>query len=225
MPAEETGKNAVVSWTGGKDGCYACYRAMREGYRILHLLHFVNRKKRGSHELNSGVIQAQSDATGIPLIRRDFDSYEQEFKKVVSGLRKQGERVDSAVFGHIQTHENLVERICRDLNLEVVMPLWKKDPSVLLREMIDAGFEMIVVSTKACVMGKEWLGRTIDEEFSRDLCQMAVPVDPCGENGEFHTLVIDGPLFQKRLKITSFDRVIRDGYWTMDIRDFLLLEK
>jgi uncharacterized protein (TIGR00290 family) len=225
MPEKQGVKNAVVSWTGGKDGCYACYRAMEAGYRITRLLHFTNRKKRGSHELNPAIIRAQSDATGITLIQRDFLSYEREFGKVVSELREQGERIDAAVFGHIQTHGGLVERMCRDLDLGIVMPLWKRDPSDLIREMIDAGFEMIVVSARADVMGKEWLGRKIDGEFPGDIQRLKLPVDPCGENGEFHTLVTDGPIFRKRLEITHFDRAFHDGYWYMDIRNFLLQEK
>ena len=67
-------KNAVVSWTGGKDGCFSCLKAMSGGLRITHLLHFTNVKKRGSHELNPGIIRAQSEAMGIPLVQKDFSS-------------------------------------------------------------------------------------------------------------------------------------------------------
>ena len=102
MQSEVTDKrNVVVSWTGGKDGCYACYKAMSEGYLVTHLLNFRNMKKTGSHEVNPRIIQAQSEAMGIPLLQRDFYSYEMEFKKAVSDLRAQGEKIDGAVFGHI----------------------------------------------------------------------------------------------------------------------------
>jgi diphthine-ammonia ligase len=67
-------KNAVVSWTGGKDGCYSCYKAMNDGYNITHLLNFINQKKTGSHELNPALIRAQSQAPGLPLLSRDFRS-------------------------------------------------------------------------------------------------------------------------------------------------------
>jgi len=72
--AQEQKKNAVVSWTGGKDGCYSCHRAMAEGYHITHLLHFRNVRKRGSHELNNEVVRAQADAMEIQLIQTDFTS-------------------------------------------------------------------------------------------------------------------------------------------------------
>jgi diphthine-ammonia ligase len=69
-----TPKSAVVSWTGGKDGCLSCYKAMNDGYNITHLLHFTNQKKTGSHELNPALIRAQAQALGLPLLQRDFRS-------------------------------------------------------------------------------------------------------------------------------------------------------
>lgn len=218
-------ENVVISWTGGKDGCYACHKAMAEGYRVTHLLNFRNRKRTGSHELNPGIIQAQSEALGIPLIQRDFFSYEQEFKSVIQDLRAHGERIDGAVFGHIQTHKHLVDRICRDLEIDLLLPLWKQDPEKLLTEIIDSGFEVVIVSTREDLMGKDWLGRRIDEDFIRDLSRFNESIDPCGENGEFHTLVTDGPLFQKKIRITGSEPVLRDDYWFLDIRECSLVEK
>jgi len=118
-------RDAVVSWTGGKDGCYACYKAMVEGYQITHLLNFRNIKNTGSHEINPAIIRAQSEALGIALLQSNFFSYEQEFKNTVLDLRAKGEQIDAAVFGHIETHKNLVDRICRDLDIDLLLPLWK----------------------------------------------------------------------------------------------------
>lgn len=225
MPLTKKEKNAVVSWTGGKDGCFSCMNAIQEGYRITHLLHFTNVRKRGSHELNPGVIRAQSEAAGIPLIQKDFTSYEEEFKNTVRDLRAQGERIDAAVFGHIETHKPLVDRICGEMDLELVMPLWKQDSKRLLEEMRESGLEIVVVSAKESLMGKEWLGRKIDEKFIDDLNRLDSSIDPCGENGEFHTLVTDAPFFRKKIQITKSDRVLRDGYWYWDIGGFSLVEK
>jgi len=217
--------NAVISWTGGKDGCLACLKAMSEGYLITHLLHFTNVKKRGSHDMNPGIIRAQSEAMGIPLIEEDFFSYEDEFKKVIRDLRARGEKIDGAIFGHIATHRDLVERICGEMDLELVMPLWKQDSERLLEEMIVAGLEIMVVSAKGDLMGETWLGRTIDREFISDLGQLDALIDHCGENGEYHTLVTDAPIFQKKIIITSTDRVFQDGYWFLNIHGWTLQEK
>lgn len=212
--------HVVVSWTGGKDGCYACYKAMAEGYQVTHLLNFRNRKKTGSHEINPGIIQAQAEAMGIPLIQRDFFSYEQEFKKVISDLRAQGTRIDGAVFGHIETHKALVDRICDDMHIDLLLPLWKQDSKKILTEIIDSGFEVCIVSVKDGLMDKEWLGRRIDYEFIRDLSKLNESIDLCGENGEFHTLVTDGPLFNKKIIITRSERLLREGYWFLHMSEF-----
>lgn len=217
--------NAVISWTGGKDGCYACYKAMADGYRVTHLLNFRNMKKIGSHEINPEIIQAQSEAIGIPLIQRDFLSYEQEFKNVVLDLRAQGAQIDGAIFGHIETHNKLVDRICKDLDIDPLLPLWKQKSERVLREIINSGFEVFVVSIKDGLLGKEWLGRRIDEKFINDLRNLDESIDPCGENGEFHTFVSDGPIFKKKIIISKSERVLREGYWFLNISKFSLLGK
>jgi uncharacterized protein (TIGR00290 family) len=218
-------KKAAVSWTGGKDGCLSCYRAMNDGYYITHLLHFTNLKKTGSHELHTALIRAQAEALGLPLLQRDFCSYEEEFKKAVRELQSRGERIDAAVFGHIETHKALVERICHDLDIDLLLPLWKLNSEKIINEVIDAGFKAVVVSVKEGLLGKEWLGRGIDKEFVKDLRETGSFIDPCGENGEFHTLVLDGPIFKKKIVITGSDPVRREGYWFLNITNFSLQER
>ena len=222
---EKDSKKVVVSWTGGKDGCYACYKAMEEGYQVTHLLNFKNIRKVGSHEINPSIIQAQSEAIGIPLIQRDFFSYEQEFKNVVLDLRAQGAGIDGAVFGHIETHKTLVDRICRDLDIDLLLPIWKQKSEKILTDIIDSGFEVFLVSIKDCLLSKEWLGRRIDEKFITDLTDLNESLDPCGENGEFHTIVTDGPIFKKKIIISGSDVILREGYWLLNISDFSFQEK
>lgn len=217
-------RKVVVSWTGGKDGCYACYKAMAEGHQVTHLLNFRNLKKIGSHEINPEIIRAQSEAIGIPLIQRDFISYEQEFKRVISDLRVEGVQIDGAVFGHIETHKKLVDRICKDLNIDLLLPLWKQQSETVLLEIIESGFEVIVVSIKDGLLGKEWLGRRIDEKFITDLRNLNESIDPCGENGEFHTLVTDGPIFKKKIIISGSEGVLREGYWFLNISSLAFQE-
>jgi len=152
-------RKIVISWTGEKDGCYACYNAMAEVYQFTHLLNFRNLGKTGSHEINPETIQAQPESIGIPLVQRDFFSYEQEFKKIVSELRAQGgARIDGAVFRHFETHKWLVDRICRDLKTDLSLSLWQRDSKKIISDIIDAEFEVIIVSARAGLMGREWLG-------------------------------------------------------------------
>ena len=82
-----------------------------------------------------------------------------------------------------------------------------------------------MVSVRDGFLGKEWLGRRIDDEFLADLKKANSTVDPCGENGEFHTFVADGPIFKKKIKITRSDPVFKDGYWFLNVTDFAPVDK
>jgi uncharacterized protein (TIGR00290 family) len=210
-------EKVVVSWTGGKDGCFACYKAISEGFEVSHLLNFRDMKKRRSHEINPDLLNAQSKAIGIPIIQIGFESYEQEFKKVIRNLNESGAGIEGAVFGHIETHKELVDRICNDLGINLLLPLWKQNSEQIITDFIDAGFEAIIVSVKADLFGKEWLGRKIDKKFVSDLNSYDKAIDPCGENGEFHTFVTDGPMFKNKLRIVNGEKILRDGLWFMDI--------
>jgi len=215
----------VVSWTGGKDGCLSCYQAMSDGFNITYLLNFRDAKMKGSHTINPELLSAQMQATGIPSILTDFISYEQEFKKVVKELNDNNAAIEGAVFGHIRTHNNLVDRICNDLGVKLIMPLWMRDSEQIISDLVDAGFKTIIVSVKGGLLGKEWLGRPIDHKFARDLRRYNSAIDPCGEGGEFHTFVIDGPLFKHRLKIVDSKNILQDGYWFLDVLQFEVEDK
>ncbi|HII06194.1 MAG TPA: diphthine--ammonia ligase [Methanotrichaceae archaeon] len=225
------GTVAVVSWTGGKDSCFAAYKAISEGRDVRYLLSFWNMNRQGAHEVNPDLLRAQAEAIGLPLIRTGFASYEEEFKKVVQDLnekeseKEKGAKIDSAIFGHIETHNSLVERICNDLVIELVMPIWNQDSEHIINEVIDAGFEVILVSVKADLLGEEWLGREIDEEFIKDLRALNSSIDPCGENGEFHTFVLDGPMFKKRLEIVKSEATKREELWFLDVKEFAVEDR
>lgn len=210
----------VVSWTGGKDVCLVCYGAISEGFEVFHLLNFREIQRRGSHDINHDLLYAQTETLGIPLIHKDFISYEQEFKKVVRDLRDGGEKIDGAVFGHIETHKNLVDRICGELGLELIMLLWQRNSEQIINSLIDSGFKVILLSVNADLLGKEWLGRKIDENFICDLKKHNPSIDPCGEKGEFHTFVTDDPRFKNKIKVMESEMVLRGGYWFLEISKF-----
>ncbi len=222
---------SVVSWTGGKDGCLAACRAISDGREIGYLLSFWNMKRQGAHEVKPDLLFAQAEAMGIPLIRTVYLSYEEEFKRVVRGLNEngkesdKGKKIGSAVFGHIQTHDRLVERFCQDLGIKLVMPIWKMDSAEIIKELIARGFEVVLVGVKADLLGEEWLGRKIDETFAADLRAHDRSIDPCGENGEFHTLVLDAPIFKKRIRILKSEATERVGLRLLDVLEFVAEEK
>jgi len=215
----------VVSWSGGKDSCFACYLALTQGYEVTHLVNFISQEFRRVCFQGTGahLISRQAEAIGIPLAQQavpsDMGLYEETFKKAVSTLKRKG--ADSMVFGDIYTqeHRDWIERVCAEVGLTPILPLWGRAPERILEEFMEAGFAAVVISAKADIFGEEWLGRRVDRRFLGDLKRLAPrgEVDVCGERGEYHTVVLDGPLFSKRMEVSLGTRTLRNGYWFLDI--------
>lgn len=218
----------VVSWSGGKESCFSCYKAISEGFEVSHLLNFISKDGRCmSHGLNSKLIAAQSRAIEIPIVQREvtWDTYEQGFKIAIRELKQMS--LSGAVFGDvdIQEHKDWIDRICDELDIKPVMPLWDQDPEQILTDFVNEGFEAIVVMVKADLLGEEWLGRKVDRRFVSDLLKLESKVHLCGELGEYHTLVFDGPLFKRRLEILDSKKISRNGYWFLDISQYRIYAK
>lgn len=214
-------EKTFVSWSGGKETSLAFYKAIQdESLKVKYLLNMVseNGRRSRSHGLDSTLLRAQSDALGIPIIQRKtaWGRYEKVFKKAVSELRKEG--VEIGIFGDIdlQEHREWIERVCREAGVKPLLPLWGEDRENLLKDFIRTGFEALVVATKADLLGKEWLGRRIDEEFVEDLKKVN-GVDLCGEKGEYHTFVFDGPIFKRPVKFVTVKKVFKDKHWFLEI--------
>ena len=212
------------SWSGGKDCCLACYEAISEGFEVTRLLNMISQdgERSRSHGLRSELIRAQSEAVGIPVLQRgaSWESYETEFKKAISQLKREG--IEGGVFGDIDldAHREWIERVCAELSIKPILPLWRGDREKLLRRFIELGFEAIVVAVKEEISGLQWLGRKVDEKFLDDAKR--VGIDLCGEEGEYHTFVIDGPIFLKRIKVIETEKVKRGERIFLDILSYRL---
>ena len=222
-----SGINTISSWSGGKDSCLACYKAIKDGYDVRCLLNFVSKKsKRGCfHGVERGLLSYQAGMIGIPLIQKevsdDMDNYEKEFKSAVSELKENG--AEAMVFGDIYLleHNSWVERVTKELDIRAIEPLWNRDTTGLVEEFCDSGFNAIIVSCKADIMGKEYLGRRVDRALAAELKGRGIC--PCGENGEYHTLVVDGPIFKKPIEIVGSKPVLKEGFWKhwfLDIKSY-----
>lgn len=220
-------KVAICSWSGGKDSCLACYKAMQSGYQIKYLLNFISRESRRGcfHGIESDLMKLQADLIGISLVQKettaDMKKYEEEFKEAVLELKAQG--METMVFGDIflLDHINWVERVCREIGITPVEPLWNKHPEDIVEEFINYGFKAVIVSCQAEKLGREFIGRYIDENLIGELKNRNVC--PCGENGEFHTLVVDGPIFKSGIKILESEPVLKEGFWKhwfLDIKKY-----
>jgi diphthine-ammonia ligase len=211
---------AFASWSGGKDSCLACYRAIKNGIKVRYLFNMISEDghRSRSHGLAARWLQMQAEAMGIKLIQQPTkdSEYETNFKKAVLALKKEG--ITEGVFGDIDfnAHREWIDRVCSDVGVTAHLPLWEENQKKLFQEFIELGFEAVVVTTRADVLGEEWLGRKLDADFLADLAGLE-NVTPCGEAGEYHTLVIDGPLFKKRLEIVEANKVRREGYWFLEV--------
>jgi len=219
--------SVFVSWSGGKDSCFAGYLAKKNGLEIKYLLNMGTEDGRYSrtHRISTDLLKTQAQATGIPLLlqRTADNDYEKKFIEALHILRDGG--ITGGVFGDIdiQQHRDWVERVCSVAGITPYLPLWGKSQDNILKEFVTAGFETIVIVTRADLLGKEWLNRKIDAGFIADLHRMSVT--PCGETGEYHTLVIDGPLFHQRLELMDTSAILHDGYWFLDINKYTLADK
>jgi len=210
--------NYVISWSGGKDSCLACYEALRRGYTVSYLVNFISTEPQRVrfHGTDVKLIQMQSQAIGISLIQKEttWNGYEQDFKVAIADLIPRG--VKGMIFGdiYVQEHLDWVERVCADLGIIAVEPLWGQNPENILSSFIDSGFEAVVVSAKSDLIDKDWIGRKADRSFMQYLSKRGI--DFCGENGEYHTLVTGGPIFKQRMQLLDSRTINKDGYWLLD---------
>ena len=208
----------IASWSGGKDSCFALYEAIEKGYEISHLVNFISKEFRrvSFHGTEAKLIQLQSQAVGIPLLQKEttWNGYEQEFKEAVQSLIPSG--VEGMVFGdiYLQEHKDWVERVCGELGIQAIEPLWGKITEDVLSNFIENGFEAVIVSAKSEVIDKDWIGRQVDKVFMEYLKRKNIEI--CGENGEYHTLVTDGPIFRRRIRLMKSRAISRDDYWFLD---------
>jgi diphthine-ammonia ligase len=207
------------SWSGGKDSCLALARELASGKRLACLVTMFteDNERSRSHGLARHVIEAQAAAIGVPLLcaAATWDDYELAFVDLLKQAQQRG--ATTAVFGDIDipSHRAWEERVSAAAGLTASLPLWQQDRLGLLDEWWSAGFEARIVVAREGQVDRRYLGRILDRTTAEELA--ATGIDPCGENGEFHTLVTNGPLFKQPLSIELRDQVLRSGCWFQDI--------
>jgi len=219
----------IASWSGGKDSCFALHKAQQQGHTIQNLLIMMqDQGKSNFHMISTELLDAQSEALGIPITKQPTtpETYEQQFKKALREAKANGAQglVTGDIFDVAQHEAGWLERICANVGLTPVKPLWHRDTTQVLNEFINVGFKAIVVRVKTAVLGMEYLGRTIDTQFFNDLKKLG-NVDLCGEYGEYHTFVIDGPIFKKKIEIQETKTSTINGWGRLEITKFALKPK
>ena len=224
---EKKDVKVAAAWSGGKDSCFACYKAMKEGYELAQLLIMMcSEQESNFHMISAELLDAQSHSLGIPILKQVTapKTYEENFTKALLQMKAKG--IEGLVTGDVYDvalHEaGWLDRICAKVGLEPVRPLWHRNTAQIMDEFVDAGFKATVVRTKNEVLGVEWLGREVNQQF---LDELPANVDPCGENGEFHTFVTDGPNFKSRIEVLGTETTTLNGYGRLEITRFRLKPK
>ncbi len=209
----------VVCFSGGKDSCLALYKSKIDNCVLFNTVSDDYSRVR-FHGVKDEIIRMQAEALGLELVqvktRGKF--YEKDFKKGIP-------EADRIVFGDIHLNHCLewAKKVSGDLGMELSEPLWGLKPESVLKEFIESGFKAVVVSCQADLLDESFVGRVIDKTFLKDMS--ALGLDVCGENGEFHTLVLDGPVFKKRLEIKESEKARIGNYFFLDIKKCFLTDK
>lgn len=189
-------------------------QTMQLGYRPKVLLNMMNEngKVSRSHGLPLEILKQQTTQMNLPLIAIPtlWNDYEKNFVEILEQL-KESYKIDYAVFGDIdlQPHRDWEEKVCKAADIKAILPLWKRNRKELVLGILDCKIECMIVSCNT-TMGEKYLGKTLTKKLTDEL--ELTGIDPCGENGEFHTLVVNCPLFNRRISLPAHETQTYNDY-------------
>ena len=211
------GEKVFVSWSGGKDAYLALLLAKEMGLNVASLLSFVGTDGSSrSHGLKIDLLRRQAALLGIPLETRtvDWQGYETGFEEAASHLKRE-QGISGGIFGDINLveHREWIEKMCRRCGIAYNLPLWLMEERKVSEELIKRGAKALIVAVRNDLVDRKWLGAIMDSDYI-EYCLKA-GISPCGEGGEAHTFVVDGPLFSEPFKYLA------GKVWQQDKLSFL----
>jgi uncharacterized protein (TIGR00290 family) len=213
----------LMSWSGGKDSCIALYEIQRARvYRVVALLTTLTRDydRISMHGVRRVLLERQANSLGVPLhqvlISKDATNEEYEMKMCEAFLVYRERGTESIVFGDLFLEDIRAyrEQFLARHNMRGLFPVWKRNTSSFIKRFIELGFRAVVTCVDSKMLDQSFAGRTIDEAF---ISSLPSHVDPCGENGEFHSFVFDGPNFSQAVKFSIGETVSRESFWFCDL--------
>lgn len=213
----------VASWSGGKDGCVALHGILEnDGYRVESLLTTITEgyERVSMHGVRRELLEKQAASLGLPLREvaipksASNETYEARMGEALSEFRERG--IGAVVFGDLFLEDirEYRESQLAKAGMRGIFPVWGRGTSEFAEEFIECGFRAVVVCLDPSRLDESFAGREFDESFLEDL---PPGVDPCGENGEFHTFAYDGPIFEKKIEFDIGETVERDGFVFTDL--------
>jgi diphthine-ammonia ligase len=219
----------VASWSGGKDSAYAYHLAVQQGHQVLSLLTMMmSEEKSNFHMIPSGILDAQAAAIGVPLLKKTTSAatYEADFKAVLTDFKNKGAQglVTGDIYEVAGHEEGWLDRVCGEVGLKPVKPLWMGDTKQIYLDYLKTGFKATVVRTNK-TLSLDWLGRVLDRQFYHDILKLG-SVDPCGEGGEYHTVITDGPGFKQKVELLETEKKRLDnGFGYLEIKKYKVTPK
>lgn len=223
----------AVLFSGGKDSCLALLKA-KEEHEIACLVSIISKNPESYmfHTPNINRTKAQAEAIGLPLIQEETEGRKEEeledLKKAIERAKKEY-KIEGIVTGAIRStyQASRVENICKELDLECINPLWQKDQIELLNEIVKNKFEVIISGVFAYPLGKELLGKKIDQKIIQRLkeLQEKYEINPAGEGGEIETTVLDAPFFKKKIEVLDYKINYENNSGTFEIKEIRLVKK
>ncbi len=224
---------AAVLFSGGKDSTMAVYKAMEDGNEVKYLFSMISENPHSYmyHVPNIHITELSAQAMDIPLIKGVTKGEEEkeveDLKNALIELKSLG--VEAIYSGALYSvyQKSRIDKLCSDLGLESIAPLWQRDSEEYMRELIDLDFEIILTGVAAEGLDESWLGRKVDEESLEELLKLnqKYRINIAFEGGEAETLVLDCPIFKKRIEIIESNNKWSFDNGFLDIKKAILVDK
>ncbi len=216
----------ACSWSGGKDCCHALWKTALEGKEVGYLLNTYRREsgRVAFHGVRAGLVRTQAESLGAELLQKEVfgDDYEGQFLEALHELKREG--VTGVVFGDIDVLENRrwAEKVCHKARLDSLFPLWDLDQKAILGDFIESSFKAVIVAIDQKFLSKDDVGRELDRKWLHHITELNSRkgrelLTYCGENGEYHSFVYDGPNFKCPVRVAKGEKVLRDNHWLIDL--------
>jgi len=222
-----------VLFSGGKDSCLAVSKAIQHD-DVVCLVSLISKNKESYmfHTPNNALIELQAKAIGLPLVLCETDGQKEIELQDLKGALAQAKdvyRIEGVVSGAVASiyQSSRIQRVCAELDLWCFNPLWQRNQISILQELIDKKFSVIIAGVFAEPLGREWLGKELDERMIGRLQKLerSHQLNPAGEGGEIETTVVDAPIFSSKIKIDKAVITFEDGAGTYDIAQSHLVGK
>lgn len=210
----------IMSYSCGKDSTLALYRMIKDGNNPIGLLVTVDKEKERSffHGVPEELLNDVSEALNIELmlVKCEGKDYVEKFDEKLQEAKSLG--AEACVFGDIdiEDHRKWCSDRCAKAGIKAIFPLWQEDRESLTYEFIDLGFKAVIKNIQLEWLDESFLGKTLERDLVKAI--KATGSDPCGENGEYHTFVYNGPLFKKEIQFTMAGNLLTDTHGYLDVR-------